>query len=85
MAKLPLILIAVGVVIAIVGAVLVVISSQSGPLEMKRRPEARRSHQEIRELLEDKGNPIPVPTLVLVFGLLCIVAGIGWRSFRDFR
>lgn len=85
MAKLPLILIAVGAVIAIVGAVLVVLSSQSGPLEKRRRPGSRRSHQEIRELLEDKGNPIPVPTLVLVFGLLCIVAGIGWRSLRDFR
>lgn len=85
MAKVPLILIAVGVVIAIVGAVLVVISSQGGPLEKRKRPEARRSHQEIRELLEDKGSPIPVPTLVLIVGLLFIVAGIGWRSFRDFR
>lgn len=85
MAKLPLILIAVGVVIAIVGAVLVVVSSQSGPLEKRRRPESRRSHQEIRELLEDKGSPLPAPTIVLVVGILFIVAGIACRSLRDFR
>ncbi len=82
MANAPIILIAVGVVLAIVGAVLVVMSSRSRPLKKKRRPEPRRPHQEIRELLEHRGDPIPAPTVVLVVGLLCVLAGILWRSLR---
>ena len=85
MANLPLILVAIGVAIAIVGAFLVAISSQSGPLEKKRRPESRRPHQEIRDLLEHDNNKIPAPTVVLVAGLLCRLVGILWRSMREIR
>jgi hypothetical protein len=81
----PLILIVIGIGISILGSVLVVIASQSRPLDKKRRSESRRPHQEIRELLEDDGPRIPAPTVVLVVGLLCILAGVCWRSLREFR
>lgn len=85
MANLPWILIGAGIVFVIVGCVLVVVAAQAGPLDKRHRSEPRRSHQEIRELLEDKGPPVPAHTVVLFVGLVCILVGIAWRSFKDGR
>lgn len=85
MANLPWFLVAIGAAFAIVGAVLVVLSSQSRPLEKNRRPEPRLPNQEIRELLRHDPDRLPAPVALLVIGLIIILVGIGWRMLRDLR
>ena len=79
MVGLPWYLLAAGIVMVVIGFIL---AGLPGPTNRGRRPidPDMQDDDIVREL--KRSQRVPLPSLVILAGFLCILVSIGWRLLR---
>lgn len=83
MVSLPWYLLAAGIVLVIIGALLACLPGQDDRGGRRRLHARMRDKDIVRELKREQR--VPVASLVILAGFVCILVSVGWRLARAVR